>query len=369
MRKRKSQSLLDVINEGDELVRKTLAHIQANRPILDPSSKLNERLAALPFWCGDLTLHKNKDYQEKFCCLTHVVGLPIHPSTKKPMPLTDYQIEVFNRLQKEKKPKKGQSKDQADRTPHKFHINKGRQMGFTELTLRIIQYGALHDYAGSNIGIVAGTNGRLAQKDLRRLARLYQSIPGVVDQWVKNNTLKLTNGTVIEAFKASEESMTGDTNYKCIFMDEAAKWRLVDDTSVFNSIEPIVEAAGGDLLLVSTPKGPVKTFYQIHKQGKGYYKMNYDIWHTKGNMYTKHDIDRMIANSEGDPNQEYLCKFRFGKDSTLGEVIDREKIDLTAWGVDPEGDDYDEPEDFDKDKFKYKDEDGFNPDEVWRPDG
>ena len=321
-------------------------------------SDLLERLVELPFWCGDKKIHLKKPdtYQQEFCCLTHVVGLPRHPSSKQPMPLTDYQIEVFNRIEEQKKPQKGQTKQQAFDKSHRFHINKGRQMGFTELILRIIQYGALHDYAGYNVGIVAGTNGELAQKDLRRLARLYISIPGIVEQWVKGRKFILKNGTIIEAFKASEESMTGDTNYKCVFMDEAAKWRLVDDASVFNSIEPIIGAAGGDLFLVSTPKGPIKTFYQIHKEPKKYYKMYYDIWHTDGNIYNKQQIQELIDESQGDPNQEYLCKFRFGKDSMLGEVTDDNRGSKYEWDADPEDDGYEEPDDFDKDETK-----------EWRP--
>ena len=89
--------------------------------------------------------------------------------------------------------------------------------------------------------------------------------------------------------------------------------------------------------------------------------MNYDIWHTKGNMYTKHDIDRMIANSEGDPNQEYLCRFRFGKDSTLGEVTDSDRVEQYAWNFDPEDDGYEEPDDYDD-----MDEDETT---EWRPNG
>ena len=269
-------------------------------------------LASLPFWC-----YGKGDAQN--CCLTHRVGLPRHPATKQPMPLTPYQVEFFEEVVNHKKPKHGQSTVDALRDPHFFHLNKGRQMGFTEIVLRVIQYFCLHDYAGSKVGIIAATNGSLAKKDLRRFVRLFSNVRELMQSY-SGNIVKLANGTSIEAFPASEESMTGDTNYKCIFMDEAAKWRVTDDTPIFNSITPIVNTNGADLFLVSTPKGPIKMFYEIHKNPKEYKKLEYDIWRAEGNLYTKKQIEIMIATAQEDPNQEYLCKFTYGKNAVFGEI-------------------------------------------------
>lgn len=145
--------------------------------------------------------------------------------------------------------------------------------------------------------------------------------------------MKLINGTVIEAFSASEEAMTGDTKYKCIFLDEAAKWRLVDDTPVFNSVEPIIRSAGGDLFLVSTPKGPIKIFYKIHSAKKTEYdRLEYDIWKCEGNLYTTEEIKSMLSSTTSDPNQEYLTKFTIGEDSILGEITDKDRdVTLLSW--------------------------------------
>ena len=321
----------------------------------------------MPFWCGNKRLHKRKPdrYMDEGCCLTHTVGLPLHPATKQPMPLTPYQVEFVEIILKDKKPKRGQTIEECLRQAHKYHINKGRQMGFTEIVLRLIQYLGFHDYAGYNVGIMAATNGSLALKDLRRFARLYKSIPIVVEQWVKNKTMRFANGMVVEAFPASEEAATGDTAYKAFFMDESAKWKLVDDTPVFNSIEPIIEAAGGDFLLVSTPKGPIKMFHQIHKEPRDFLKLQYDIWHSEGNLYTRKEIQRKIEMAQGDPAQEYLCKYRFGRDSVLGEVKDSERTDELEWGMtddDFQGDEYVEPDDL----GDAGDDAGGN-DEEWRP--
>lgn len=274
-------------------------------------------LGALPEWCGDRHLHKRKaNYYEVGCCINHVIGLPRHPATGAEMPLTPFQEDFIEKVAAAKAGKKERAK------PHKFHINKGRQMGFTEIVLRKLLYGTLTTYAGRKVGIIAGTNGDLARKDLKRMARLYRRIPWMLDKTVQGRRLQLTNGTVIEAFPASEEAMTGDTDYAAIFLDEAAKWRLIDDEPVFNSIMPIVNTNGSDLFLVSTPKGPAKMFYTIHKDPGDFVKFKYDIWHAKGNMYSKKQIDHMLATAKENPEQEYLGKFVVGADSALLAVTD-----------------------------------------------
>ena len=234
------------------------------------------------------------------------------------------------------------------RLPHMYHILKGRQMGFTEIVLRLIQYFCFNRYAGKNVGIMAATNGKLAAKDLRRFSRLFRNIPHVVSQTIKSNTIKLTNGVIIEAFPASEEAVTGDTNYACIFLDESAKWKLVDDTPVFNSIMPIIRANGADLFLVSTPKGPLKMFYTIwaNKEDEEFLKLEYDIWRTEGNLYTKLQIDEMISSTTGDANQEYLCKFTVSDKSIFNIVLDEDREPgMTAWDVSSVLDEADDTED------------------------
>ena len=314
---------------------------------------LCERLSHLTFWCGDNTLHvKNPDYTHTAqCCITHIVGLPRHPATNEEMPLTPYQIELVGEILKNKYDiihNKKIAENLLKELLHKYffyHLNKGRQMGFTEIMLRLIQFLCFSLYAGSNIGIMAATNGNLARKDLRRFARLFLNIKPVVSQWIKSGVMKLVNGTVIEAFAASEEAITGDTKYKCILMDEAAKWRTVDDTPVFNSVEPIIRASGGDLFLVSTPKGPIKMFFKITKTKNEYIRLQYDIWHASGNLYTKQQIEQMLASATGDPNQEYLCIFSIGENSIFGIVVKEDMQGKTEWLDEDEDDNFVESDD------------------------
>ncbi len=341
--------------------------------------ELCKQLGKLKFWCGDNTLHiDNPDYRDNGCCLTHTVGLPVHSATKQEMPLTPYQVEFCNYIINDTKFTPTNKEDEEQRIEflrqyHLYHINKGRQMGFTEIVLRLIQYFCFSRYAGSNVGIIAGNTGKLANKDLRRFARLFKTIPSVVEQWIKSTKegtcLKIVNETIIWAFPASEEAITGDTNYGCIFMDESAKWIMVDDQPVFNSIMPIVKSNGADLFLVSTPKKPQKTFYHIYKEPGDFVKLEYNIWKTEGNLYIRSQIEKMLASTEFDPNQEYLCQFTIGKDSILGVVTeqDREK-GFKGFDVDDSMDDDDnfvESED-DDDEIIHEADNNNNNDEKWQ---
>lgn len=313
--------------------------MQDNKP---RGLEICDKLSKLPFWCYNDTKHKdNPNYHNDYCCMTHVVGLPRHPATKHEMPLTPYQIEFVVEVTKAVAQPKGMSETDWKRLYHLFHLLKGRQMGFTEIVLRVIQWYCFSRYAGKNVGIMAATNGELAAKDLRRFYRLFKNIPDTILEKLKGRKITLVNDTVIEAFKASEEALTGDTNYACIFMDEAAKWKLVDDTPVFNSVMPIVRSNGADLFLVSTPKGPLKMFYKIYKEPQEFIMLQYDIWCTEDNLYTKAQIEKMIASSKEDPNQEYLCKFTIGQDSIFGLIEDEDRgTGWKEWLVDDDEDDY-----------------------------
>ncbi len=299
------------------------------------------------FWCGDNNIHIEKPltYHKDFCCFTHMVGLPKHPSTGIEEPLTDFQIEFFEEIKKTVTKSEGTNEIDWLRLDHKFHVLKGRQMGFTEIVLRVIQFFCFSRYKGYNVGIIAGTTGQLAIKDLRRFYRLFDNIRYTLDtKQFKGNVIKLVNGTVIEAFKASEEALTGDTKYKCVFMDEAAKWKLIDDTPVFNSVMPLVRSNGADLFLVSTPKGPLKMFYKIYQEPEDFVMLKYDIWRAENNLYTTQQIKNMLHTTKEDPYQEYLCEFTIGENSIFGKVEDEDKEDITLWG--------DEDKQYNKDKQK-----------------
>ena len=179
------------------------------------------------------------------------------------MGLPAYQVEFFREFDAYKKSRTQEGKARL------VHLNKGRQMGFTELVLRIIQYYCFRDYAGKHIGIQAGTNGALARANLYRFTKLFENIPETLTRKLRGNTLELQNGTTITAYSASEEALTGYTNFGAVFMDEAAKWSLVDDSKVINSVLPFINNNRSDLFMVSTPQGPAKVVLSNLERARG----------------------------------------------------------------------------------------------------
>ena len=156
---------------------------------------LSARLRDAPFWCGNERLHLDRpdDYWagppggSGPCCTQHAFGLPRHRITAKPSVPAPHQLnfaeDVIGRRLKHPE------------APIFHHLTKGRQMGFTEIAVRILAHQAFGPYAGRNIGIMAATNGKLAVKDMRRAYRLFAHIPQVIAAPLKSGAFTLINGT------------------------------------------------------------------------------------------------------------------------------------------------------------------------------
>jgi len=265
---------------------------------------------ALQFWCGKLLPQKEK------CCITHLSGLPRHPDTLIEMPFTPYQLEF---------------KEITDKNPKKkHHVNKPRQSGFSEIILRIFQDRSFKQYAKKSIKYVVGTREITTKKMIRRLKDLYRKIPDVVENNADKLHFELKDGTSFEGLPASTEAITGDTKIAAIAMDEAAKWNLIDDMEILNAYIPIVNTNKTDFFMFSTPKGPAGFFYNIDEgvdRDNDYIKYRYNIWATEGNLYTKPDIEIMLADPTMDTDQEYLNKYTTGRDSIWGEVTSEHRTD------------------------------------------
>ncbi len=238
-----------------------------------------------------------------------MIGGPLDPKTYQEKELTQYQKDFFTTID--------------TTTHHRFHVNKGRQMGFSELILRIAAYRAVCGrYQGKSIKIIAGTRSAATKKLMDRLKEFFKNYPELVDKDESKHDLKLvlTNGANFEGLPANPEAITGDTKIACIIMDEAAKWDLVDDQPVLNSIMPIVKTNRSDLFMFSTPKGPRGFFYDIEQAHdvKTWQFFRYSIWDTKGNLYTEQEIEEMLTDPTIDGEQEFLNGYTTGRNNIFG---------------------------------------------------
>jgi phage FluMu gp28-like protein len=218
-----------------------------------------------------------------------------------------------------------------DNRQKKVHVNKSRQIGFTEIVLRAIQFLCFNKYAGGKVMIIAGTREKTSKKIMQRFKQLFDEIP----QYVKSSTdlvLELTNGATIEALPSNSEAIRGDTKINCVFIDEAAFFNRVDDSIVMDAVRPIIMTNKSDFFLISTPNGPQGFFHHIEtRASEDYYMMKPSIWNAVGVIYTKEEAEAELQRTDVDVEQEYLNQYTTGRDSIFGKIMAEDEEEMDEW--------------------------------------
>lgn len=221
--------------------------------------------------------------------------------------------------------------DSAINEHHKVLINKSRKIGATETVLRSIAKNCFERYAGYNIMIVAGNRQAQAEELLTRFDKLFEK--GFVDldgtkytyhDIIKKKTkseLVFFNDTRIHTYPAVAEALRGPDRVVCVFLDEAAHFKQLDDSVVYDALKPNLANTNGDFVIVSTPNGRRGIFYNLWKEGT-YKKLELPYTLALGNLLS----EEYIANEKEDPRidfeQEYECKFT----TTNSPAIDTDAI-------------------------------------------
>ena len=256
---------------------------------------------------------QSKTIPQDFEEFNKLIGLPRHPATLQEMPLMPYQLGFVNQIP-------------GDRNGL-FHINKSRQIGVTELVLRIIAYHSFFKYKGGKILIITGTREKTAAKIMHRFKQLFQNIPCTIEESRNVLHIKLVNGTEIEALPSNSEAIRGDTKIKAIFVDEAAHFRLQDDSVVIDALEPVVFTNKSDLFLVSTPNGRRGFFYSISENQNEYHKIKWDYTCAIGYIYSKDEIKKELQRNDIDTEQEYMCQFTTTRSAIFGDSFAEEEFE------------------------------------------
>lgn len=275
-----------------------------NSLFLDDLEKIQNR--------ATIHIDKSKPIPDSFEEFNQFIGLPRHPATFHKQDLAPYQTQFWEKILNTKY--------------HKFHVNKSRQIGFTEIILRILAFQSFHKYKGGKIMIIAGTREKTTKKIMNRFKELYKVIPHTIEK-SDDLTIHLKNGTVIEGLPANSESIRGDTKIKAIFIDEAAHFNRVDDSVVMDAILPIVRTNKSDLFLISTPKGRRGFFYEIDESENDFMKFKYDIWVGVPWIYSKEDAELMLNDPSVDAEQEYLNQYTTSKYSIFGSDFDTDDFE------------------------------------------
>jgi len=269
------------------------------------SEKFFDKLASLAQKGGgsDLEDHLKSMAFSKF---NEFIGLPPHPNSKLPGPITQAQLGVFEAVDPQRR--------------SWLIVNKSRQIGITEIVLRILVYLSFSKYRGKKIAIVAGTRVETAMEIFERLKALFRNIPEAV-QLAAADHLILKNGTSYHVVPASKNAINGWTGFAAFLLDESAFWNLEEDTVILNSFLPIARTNGSDVFQISNPNGMRGFFWHIWEApSPSWTKLEIDIHRGGRELYTPEQIQEMIDSSDEDPASAYLCKFVGGRDSVLGDL-------------------------------------------------
>lgn len=240
---------------------------------------------------------------QDFATLNEMIGLPLHPKTKKPTKIFDYQNEL-NRI---------------INNYHKVLLNKSRKIGATETALRSVAKNCFERYAGYDIMFVAGNRQRQADRLLTRFDKLFWN--GFTDlnstKWSYadiitkkfSSSLEFFNGTTIHTFPAVPEALRGSENVICVLLDEAAHFKLLDDRVVYDALEPNIANTEGDFICISTPNGRRGFFYDLWHEENEYYKLAQPYTVSYGLLLSESYINSKKNDLRIDFEQEFNCQF------------------------------------------------------------
>lgn len=240
-----------------------------------------------------------------FVKFNKLIGLPKHPRTKKETALFQYELDILGLLDKY----------------GWLLINKARKIGISETVLRIIAFKCFYDYAAYQILLVAGNRVQHAQRLMRRFQKLFDKISDHVAEKTADK-LVLKNGTEIIALPSNDTALRGPERVKCIFLDEAAHFNIIDDSRVYDALAPNLDNTDGDFIIVSTPNGKRGMFYDLWTDKENrFYKLPLPYTVSLGLLLDEKIIKQKKRDRTIDFEQEYMCQFTSPKGAFITEDL------------------------------------------------
>jgi hypothetical protein len=253
--------------------------------------QLFDRLKDKPFWIEDKEEHKQIHKQTKGnCCFQHIIGMPRKNNVE--MPLFDYEIELFNLLDR-----------------HKFLLLlKATGIGATEFFLRYIAWRATtnNDFENSQVCIITGPRLQLACDLIRRLKIMFET-NGIFSQ-DKETVFTFENVNCrVEAFPSHHlNSMRGLSNVKLILADESDFFPEREEVRTI--CERYSAKSSPHIILCSTanmPGGLMETM--LNEEPSIYKKVRLDYRYGLNKIYSEEEIE--IAKQSPSFAREYDCAF------------------------------------------------------------
>lgn len=254
-----------------------------------------------------------------FVDFNKLIGLPKHPATLAPMNMMPFQVAYANTVIRNR----GRF--------NKYHVNKSRQIGFTETQQRFFAWQAFSHYKGKKILNIAGTREKTTKKIFVRLRRLFDPIENMIADNGTDLYFKLKNGAEFEGLPSNSEAIRGDTKIAAVGIDEAGHFGIADDGVVIDAVMPIIDTNMAELFMYSTPNGRRGFFYEVDITSNDVYKIKLPIWVTQGLLYTAEQINKFLARKDVDVEQEYLNQYTTYRHGVFGSDFEHEDFAVEDW--------------------------------------
>lgn len=232
-----------------------------------------------------------------------MIGLPWKNQPENTKQIFDYEMMVFNYLQKNKL----------------LWIKKARGLGITEFLLRYMIWLCVFDnrYQNSRFSIITGPRIDLAVELIDRIKDIFGQIdPAVYDE---RDVIATVNGCTIQAFPSHTiRTARGYTNVKFILLDEADFFPIGQQQEARFVAEGYILKDKPWIVMVSTPYEPGGLFEQMEKEENSNYKRIFlDYTYGLDRIYDRAEIEH--EKKQAYFETEYNLKYGFGTGNLLLE--------------------------------------------------
>ena len=306
---------------------KGLADIDTKRLIAETVEESAPRVPK-DFWCGDAL----KFYSD--CCFWHYIFYPHTGPERDDLyhPVYPYEEDILNELKRTRQ----------------LCVYKATGLGITELMLLWVLWKIYTDsfFLGKEVIMITGPNVDLAQ-DLIKRTKDFLITKGL--EYIDGGAYELgINTTRIKCYPSNNiHSARGKPKVSCFFGDEAAFFKLRDDSVVRTVGERYIGKNNAYVVWVSTAgEEPAGFFFDILQEENSIYTklhMYYDVGlekhsQTQTSIYTHSYIEK--AKEARSFEREFMGIW--GKN--VGDIFEQEAIDFITtkeYPISPENDSYD----------------------------
>ena len=262
------------------------------------------------FWCGVYDIPNGSE-----CCFNHWVGLP--ERWGKRHPLYKYQEEILELL----------------KTERYLWILKAPKLGITELFLRFSLWKALTDpiWRDGQVAVIVATKSDEAETLIERTKQMLGDKVRVENDGHQNKREFKVNTVLFKIHSADNiDSVRSKTNMRMIIIDEAAFFRMIEQSRVREAVEHYIAASDLYIVFISTAgESPEGVMYEIQEEENSIYhkimlpyELGTEIDERSGTII--YDLEKLeIAKQSRSFARNYMLSWISGE----GNIFTHEEVD------------------------------------------